>query len=53
MPPKQKKPDRLEVASEFQGDELDDFLRFAWLCSNSNDDIAHPIRFESVIKFDA
>lgn len=55
MKPKQKKLDLVGTAGEPQArpDELEELLLFAWLCTNSQDDIAHPIRFESGIKFDA
>lgn len=55
MQPKHKKLDLAEIAGEPQAktDELEELLLFAWLCTNSQDDVAHPIRFESGIKFDA
>ena len=55
MPPKSKNLEVMEMLVEPQSlkNELEDLLMLAWLCSNSKDDIAHPIRFESVVKFDA
>lgn len=55
MKPKQKKIDMVGMAGEPQAkaDELEELLLFAWLCTNSKDDVAHPLRFENVVKFDS
>ena len=55
MQSKKKKIDCVGMMGEPQAkpDELEELLLFAWLCTNSKDDVAHPVRFENVVKFDA